>query len=233
VEASGTCEFHCLERVLNKTCGREFLPRTERPQRERIRKSAGLLLDFVDLVLDGVLETLDADECDEICHADEDEAQTEQPGECDAGSVQVIQTEAAQHGAGNAEKHDHPPVGESEFLVVKTLDEQDDALEHHPKGENDRQRDGQPDGIAKEDDTDEDLQQRGEHTGTAVREESLRAQGEHETRDTGHKGETTDEHRHGDQCGAWIDETHNAGCDKQNTGNSQPNFTTFVHNYVI
>ena len=53
------------------------------PKRERIRKSVGLirdLVDFVDLVLDGVLEAVDAEECDEISHSDEDEAQTEQSG---------------------------------------------------------------------------------------------------------------------------------------------------------
>lgn len=175
---------------------------------------------MVNLVFDGVLETFDAAECDKVGDTDEDETQTEQPGERDAGSVQMVETKDAQNGTGKTKEHDSPPVGESKLLVVKALDEQDDALEHHPKGENNGQRDGQPDGIAEEDDADEDLQQCGEHAGATVREETLRAQGEHETRDTGRKGETTDEHRHGDQGGAGVDETHHTGRDEQNAGDS-------------
>ena len=135
--------------------------------------------DLVDLVFNGILETVDTAESHEIGHTDEDKAKAEQPGERDARSVQMIQSEASQDGAINAEEHKGPPIRESKFLVIKALDKEHDTFEHHTHSKNDRQRDGQPNGIAKEDDTHEDLQQRREHACATVRHETLRAQSKH------------------------------------------------------
>lgn len=98
-----------------------------------------LVLDSVDVVLHSLFKLVDTDDGEDVAETDEDKAKTEQPGEGDAGRVEVVETEDAQHSASDTEEHENPPVLEAVFLVVKALDELHDAFEHNPNGEDDRQ----------------------------------------------------------------------------------------------
>ena len=98
-----------------------------------------LVLNGVDVVVHSFFKLVDTDDGEDVAETDEDKAKTEQPGEGDAGRVEVVETEDAQHSASDTEEHENPPVLEAVFLVVKALDELHDAFEHNPNGEDDRQ----------------------------------------------------------------------------------------------
>ena len=66
------------------------------------------------------------------------------------------------------------------------------ALDHHPDGEHNRERDCGSEDVEQEEAAEENIQQRTEHTRTAVRHESLRAQGEDQLGAAGKEGETAE-----------------------------------------
>lgn len=109
-----------------------------------------LVFNGIDVVVHRFFEFADADDSKDVAETDENKAKTEQPGEGDAGSVQMIETENAKNSTGDTEDHENPPVLETEFLVVKALDKLHDAFEHNPDGKNNGQRQRHRHGVAEE-----------------------------------------------------------------------------------
>ena len=174
-----------------------------------------------------VLKLLEAEQGQQIGCTKGDDANADERGERCCGHVGVAETEDTECCTGDAEDEDQPPVGEADLLVIETLNGNQHALEEHPHGEDDGQREGDEQVVAQEHQTEDDLQQGRQHPRAAVGQEMLRLEGEHHLGDAGKKREAADHPSGGEEGLGRVGDAKHAQDDQQDARNGEPNFGTF------
>ena len=110
-----------------------------------IRIKYFLLHHFFNVIVelcDFLVELVNTTESDEISDAHGDNANTDQNCHQIASDLHMIESQNTESRNDNAEKHQRPPGAKSNFLKVKALNEDDNALCEHPHSEDDRNGDG-------------------------------------------------------------------------------------------
>ncbi len=190
----------------------------------------GLLLVDADGFLEMVhlsLELVDAAQGDEVGAADGDDADADEDGKGRGRDIGVLEAQDTQNGAANAQQQDAPPVGEADSLVIKALNGRGRALDDHPQGKDDGERNGDKNLISQQNEAQDDLQDGREGAAGAVGQESLRVEGESQLDNTGKKGEEPYEPS---GCKNGFGRTANASDtenDEQDACERKPDFSCF------
>lgn len=181
------------------------------------------LLDFVHFLL----ELVDAAKRYEVSAADGHNADADEDRKGSGRDIGILETLDTQNGAGDAQQQDAPPIRETDFLVVKTLNGDDDALDDQPQGEDDGDGNGDKDVVAQNDAAQDDLQDSRQGAAAAVGQERLRVEGENQLGDTGKEGEDSNQPRERKEGFGRTADAGNAEDDEQNACHRHPNFSTF------
>lgn len=135
-----------------------------------------------------VLELRDTENRKQIGNAIRNEADTDDGRKRKGGEAQIPKAQDAENDTDDTQEEQKPPGREADLLVVKTLNGNHDALEDNPHGEDDGERCGQHIGSDQENDAQDHQQQAGQHPGSAIGKESLRAERENQSGETDEKG---------------------------------------------
>lgn len=176
-----------------------------------------------------ILKTLDTAKGYNVSYADQQDSGADEGGKGDGGHVRIAEAQDTQDYTGDTKEEEGPPVRESHFLVVEAVDGHKNAFYDDPDYEDNRQRRGNEQVVAQEDDTDDNLKDGAEHAAGAVGEELLGLESEDELGDTRQQREAADGPggcKEG--CGGFAD-AHNAKGYQENTRNAQPDFARFLH----
>ncbi len=164
-----------------------------------------------------------------VAYPVEDNADADKGGERGRRYVRVAKSETAEDGAGDAQNEQAPPHGEAHTLEIEAVDGDDDAFNHHPHGKDHRQGEGHEEIVSQEDAADDDVQDAGQHSGTAVGQERLGTEGEDEFGDTGEEGETADKPGRGEEGFGRVADADYAKSNQEGSCDAEPDFSTGFH----
>ena len=97
------------------------------------------LVDFIDRILDFLLEAVHTCYGKDMGQTEEDDADADERRERDGGDFHILKAEDAEHDTDDAQKQKRPPVLEAHFLVVEAQDYHANTLNDYPNGEHKRE----------------------------------------------------------------------------------------------
>jgi len=178
-------------------------------------------------------KAVDTEKGNQVTHTYHQDSGADEGGESNSGDVRIAKAPDTQDYAGDAEQQESPPVRETDFLVVETVDSDKNAFYNDPDHKDNRQRSGNEEIVAQEDDTDDNLKDGAEHAAGAVGKELLRLESEDQLEDTGHKREATDGPCRSKESGCGLADAHDAKGYQENAGYAQPDFVSLLHCLMV
>ena len=176
-----------------------------------------------------LFEAVHTGDSQDVGKAQENDGQADERRKRHRSDVQVLEADEAQHGTGDAQDQDDPPLREADLLVVEALDGDDHTLDHDPEGEDHGKGHCGSQDVEQEEAAEENVEHGAQHPGAAVGQEGLRLEGKDHLGDTGDKGKAAENPRSGKEGDVGLADAKDAQHDQQNARHAEPDFSAFFH----